>query len=82
MILKNVINKIINRLSWGQFLVSKIQFMFTLVIMLKVFNVKPIVYFIAGLTAFFLTYLMGWFFDKYLKEGYHEQYYGKFKFKN
>jgi hypothetical protein len=47
--------------------------------MLRVFNVKPIVYLIAGASALVIAYLLGWIFDLYLKEDFHRRYFGKFK---
>lgn len=79
--MKAFINVFLNRLSWGQFLISKIQFIFTLVILLKVFDVKPMAYIIFGFVALVFTYFIGYLFDKYMKEDYHAKYYGNYKFK-
>lgn len=79
--MKKTINKFINRLSWGQFLVGKIQMVVSLTILLKVFDVAYWVYpVVAGSIVVFL-YFLGWFFDKQLKESYFDQHYGNYKFR-
>ena len=81
-ILKLLIAKLSNDFHWGFFIVSKAQWIVSLTIMFKVFDLPLWTYFIIPLSMMVFIFIIGRIFNKYLREGFLESYYKDFKFEN
>ena len=73
------IGKIINKLSWGQFLVGKVQFVIVLITMLGVFEVPTWICIISAVPVLIVVFIIGHFFDKYWRKPYLDAHYKNVK---
>ena len=58
------LTKRMNEFHWGQFFISKLQWVINIIILLKVFNVSFYWYIITLIFVFFITWVFGYFVVK------------------
>jgi len=67
------ISSIVNTFTWGQFIVSKVQFLVTLTILLGVFKVKMWICFAMMPILLVLIYVIGHIFNKHFRQHFMEE---------
>lgn len=68
--MKNWIAKQINIIHWGQFVISKVQFLFTLAILLGVYKTTKLQKVLILVGGFIAIWIIGWVFNKLFREGF------------
>ncbi len=71
----DLLSKGLNQFNWGQFVVSKVQFVFTLLIFLKIYEVSLIITVLLVVVMLILTWIIGVIFDKKLRVRFQKENY-------
>lgn len=67
------INKRFNEFSWGQFIVSKFQFIITLFILIKIYEWPAWFNILAVVIGVLLTWFVGYKFNKHLRSDFQKE---------
>lgn len=73
--IKKIIANEINLFHWGAFVISKVQFIVTLLILIKVYETTSLQKVIITVIAVYCIRMIGYFFDKYFREDFQKQAY-------
>jgi hypothetical protein len=74
-VLVDFVSQRLVELTWGRFIYANFQFIFTLAIFVKVYNIANWLKILLLITAIVCLFVTGWIFNKYFRKEYQKRNY-------